>query len=69
VYTQPESIYLPNNTYQVFAIAEVDSSEVILSSFEMILNEDSDELFLIVEADTDSPTGYRIEMIKQIESE
>ena len=69
VYTQPESIYLQNNTYQVFAIAEVDSSEVILSSFQLTLDEDSDELFLIVEADDDSPTGYRIEMIKQTEDE
>ena len=69
VYTQPESIYLQNNTYQVFAIAEVDSSEVILSNFQLTLDEDSDELFLIVEADIDSPTGYRIEMIKQTEGE
>ncbi|ARD44375.1 DUF4397 domain-containing protein [Colwellia sp. PAMC 21821] len=69
VYTQPESIYLQNNTYQVFAIAEVDSSEVILSSFQLTLDEDSHELFLIVEADDDSPTGYRIEMIKQTEGE
>jgi len=69
VYTQPESIYLQNNTYQVFAVAEVDSSEIILSSFEMILNEDSDELFLIVEVDITEPTGYRIEMIKQTSDE
>jgi hypothetical protein len=69
VYTQPESIYLQNNTYQVFAIAEVDSSEVILSSFQMTLDEDSDELSLIVEADIDAPIGYRIEIIKQTEEE
>ena len=69
VYTQPESLNLQNNTYQVFAIAEVDSSEIILSNFEMILDEDSDELFLVVEDDADSPTGYRIEMIKQTEDD
>ncbi len=69
VYTQPESIYLQNNTYQVFAIAEVDSSEIILSNVEMTLDEDSDELFLIVEADINSPTGYRIEMLKQTEDQ
>ena len=69
VYAQPESIYLQNNTYQVFAIAEIDSSEVILSSFQMTLDEDSDELFLIVEADDDTSTGYRIEMMKQTEGE
>jgi hypothetical protein len=67
VYTQPESIILQNNTYQVFAIAEVDSSQVILESFELVLDEESDELFLIVENDINAPTGYRIEMIKQVE--
>jgi hypothetical protein len=69
VYTQPESIYLQNNTYQVFAIAEVDSSEIILSSFQLILDAESDELFLIAETDINAPTGYRIEMIKQTDDE
>jgi len=68
-YTQPESINLQNNTYQVFAVAEVDSSEIILSSFELILDEESEELFLIIEDDVNEPTGYRIEMIKQVEEE
>ncbi len=67
VYTQPESINLQNNTYQVFAIATVDSSEIILDSFELILNEDSDELFFIVEDDVNEPTGFRVEVIKQTE--
>jgi hypothetical protein len=69
VYAQPESINLLNNTYQVFAVAEEDSSEIILSSFELVLDEDSNELFLVVEDDADSPTGYRIEMIKQTDDE
>lgn len=69
VYTQPESIYLQNNTYQVFAIAEVDSSEVILSSFQLVLDENSKELFLIAEADDNSPTGYRVEMLEQTQGE
>jgi len=68
-YTQPESINLQNNTYQVFAVAEVDSSEIILSSFELILDEESKELFLIIEDDANEPTGYRIEMIKQVEEQ
>lgn len=69
VYTQPESINLQNNTYQVFAIAEVDSSEIILSSFELVLDEDSDELFFVVEDDKDAPTGFRVEVVKQTEDE
>jgi hypothetical protein len=69
VYTQPESIILQNNTYQVFAIAEVDSSEIILSSFELVLNEESDELFFVVEDDKDAPTGFRVEVVKQTEND
>lgn len=68
-YTQPESVYLQNNTYQVFAVAKVDSSDVILSSFELVLNEESEELFLIVEADINEPTGYRTEILKQTDDE
>ena len=69
VYTQPESINLQNNTYQVYAVAEVDSSEIILDSFELILDEESDELFFIVEDDINEPTGFRVEIIKQTEAE
>lgn len=69
VYTQPESINLPNNTYQVFAVAEVDSSEIILSSFELVLDEESGELFFIVEDDKAAPTGFRVEIINQTEVE
>jgi hypothetical protein len=68
-YTQPESVYLQNNTYQVFAVAKVDSSDVILSSFELVLDEESEELFLIVEADINEPTGYRTEILKQTDDE
>lgn len=68
-YTQPESLYLQNNTYQVFAVARVDSSDVILSSFELVLGEDSAELFVVVEADANEPTGYRTEVLKQTDSD
>lgn len=68
-YTQPESISLQNNTYQVFVIAKEGSSEVIISSFELILDETSDELFIVVEENSNSPTGYSVEKFKQTESE
>ena len=53
----------------MFAVAKVDSSDVILSSFELVLNEESEELFLIVEADINEPTGYRTEILKQTDDE
>lgn len=69
VYVQPESVNLLNNTYQVFAIAEIDNSDVILSSLDLVLDETSEEQFLIIETDVDSPTGYRIEQLNQIEED
>lgn len=68
-FVQPASIYLLNNTYQVFAVAEIDSSDVILSSFELVLNESSPELFFIVGQDASSATGFRIEQFEQIAKE
>lgn len=64
-YADPESVNLLNNTYQVFAVADVDSSDIILSSFELVLNEESDELFMVVENDENSPTGYSVEVLSQ----
>lgn len=65
-YAQPESINLINNTYQVFVVADVDSSDIILSSFELVLNEESTGKFLIVENDETSATGYSVNVITQL---
>lgn len=64
-YKSTNSIFLKNNSYQVFVVAEDNSSSIILSSFELILNEQSKEQFLILETSEDSPTGYKATMFTQ----
>ena len=58
-YIVPNSISLVNNTYSVYAIAQVDSTELIVSASELVLDEDSSAQFLILEADESSATGYK----------
>lgn len=66
-YAASNSLNLLNNTYQVYAVAKQESSDVILSSFELILDESSTEQFVIIETDDESPTGFSIELINQNE--
>ena len=65
-YAQEASIDLLNNTYQVFAIASSDTSEIILDNFELILNEDSSDLFFILEEDETSSTGHSVKIVEQV---
>jgi len=67
-YGQPRSITLNNNSFQVYIIAEDESSELILTTEELTLNEESEDLFLILEERADSPTGYKMFFAKQKES-
>ncbi len=64
-YSQAKSISLFNNTYRVYAIAKDNSSEMILASQELILNEQSQEMFLMIEEDSSTITGYRMQFINQ----
>lgn len=59
------SLYLKNNTYQVYAVAIDNSSSIILNTFELILDETSNEQFLVVETDDTQPTGYKISLFDQ----
>lgn len=65
----PETLVLLNNTYQVYAIAEIDNNEIILDSFSLTLDEDSEELFLVLEEDITAATGYRMQLFPQISVE
>lgn len=64
-YITPTSITLNNNTYNVYVIAKIDSSDHIISSSELILNEDSKDQFLLVEADESTSTGYKMSFSNQ----
>lgn len=65
-YTAAESITLLNNTYQVFAVAEENSSDMIIATTELILNEDSNNLHMIIETDESSATGYALTIANQV---
>jgi hypothetical protein len=64
-YKNTNSILLTNNSYQVFVVAEDNGSSTILNSFELILNEQSTEQFLILETNESSATGYKTTMFTQ----
>ncbi|WP_166425429.1 hypothetical protein [Paraglaciecola sp. 20A4] len=59
------SISLINNTYSVYAIATIEDSDIIMDSFQLTLNEDSVEQFLIFEADDSSSTGFSMTLVNQ----
>jgi len=64
-FASSESLYLKNNTYQVYVVAIDNSSHIILNTFEMILDETSNEQFLIIETDDTQPTGYKVNLFDQ----
>ena len=64
-YKNTSPLLLKNNSYQVFVVAKDNGSSIILNSFELILNEQSNEQFLIRETSENSPTGYKTTMFTQ----
>ncbi|ALO33388.1 hypothetical protein CMT41_00665 [Colwellia sp. MT41] len=64
-YKNTGSILLRNNSYQVFVIANNNGSSIILNSFELIINEQSNEQFLVLESSETSPTGYKTTLFNQ----
>jgi hypothetical protein len=59
------SITLLNNTYTVFAVAEIDGNEIILDELTMTLDEDSEDQFLLLEQDDASGSGYILSLFSQ----
>lgn len=64
-FASSSSINLVNNTYKVYVIATDDGSEIMLTTQELILDEDTNELFLIIEEDESSVTGYTMTKLDQ----
>jgi len=64
-YKSSGSLTLTNNTYQVFVLADDNGSVIILNSFELILDEESTEQFLVLEVDNNAPTGYKTTIFSQ----
>lgn len=64
-FADSELLYLNNNTYQVYVVAKDNSSDIILNAFELTLDEESKEQFMIVEVDDTQPTGYKVSLFDQ----
>jgi hypothetical protein len=64
-FADSELLYLKNNTYQVYVVAKDNSSDIILNAFELVLDEESNEQFMIVEVDDTQPTGYKVSLFDQ----
>ena len=60
-----ETLYLNNNTYQVYVVAQENSSNIILDSFELILDEDSTDQFIVIENNQTSGTGYKANLFSR----
>jgi len=67
VFATPSSVQLLNNTYQVYVIGRLGSTDVILSSSELVLDEDSKDQFLILEKDSTTATGYDMNFANQVD--
>ncbi len=62
---EPQDILLLNNTYTIYAVAKRDSSDILLISQELVIDEDSKEQFLILEEDASSASGYKVTLADQ----
>ena len=60
-----ETLYLNNNTYQVFIVAKENSSNIILDSFELVLDEASTDQFIVIENNVGSSTGYKANLFSR----
>ena len=59
------TLSLLNNTYDIYAIATIDGTDVVLDSMELILDENSQEQYLIFEQSTDASSGYQMLLVNQ----
>jgi len=65
IFANPSSVELLNNTYSIYTIGTLDSSEIIITSTELVLDEESKNQFIILEKDIDSSTGYKMTFANQ----
>jgi len=65
IFAEPSSAQLLNNTYTVHVIGSLDSSNIVLSTAQITLAEDSKNQFLILEKDSNTATGYKMTFADQ----
>ncbi|TLU67125.1 hypothetical protein FE810_02235 [Thalassotalea litorea] len=64
-FATPTEITLTNNTYEVYAVAQDDSSDIILASELLVLDQDSPNQFILLERDDSTSSGYRMTFTAQ----
>lgn len=67
IFANPSTVTLLNNTYTVYVIGKLDSSNIVLATTELTLDEDSKNQFIVLEKDADSATGYKMTFTNQTE--
>ncbi|NMP16078.1 hypothetical protein [Thalassotalea sp. Y01] len=67
-YANASNIELLNNTYTVYAVAKRDSSEILLASQAINLDESSQAMFLLLQQNEQSASGYDMTFANQKES-
>ncbi|MFT2090228.1 hypothetical protein [Paraglaciecola sp. 2405UD69-4] len=60
------SLTLLNNTYDIFAVATIDGTETVLDTMELVLDESSQESYLIFEQDIYASSGYKMLLVNQV---
>ncbi|GLX78595.1 hypothetical protein tinsulaeT_19350 [Thalassotalea insulae] len=65
-FTSDDTITLNNNTYQVYVTAKDNSSNIVLTSFALTLDESSRDQFMVIENDPYSVSGYKASLFDQL---
>ena len=65
IFANPSTVELLNNTYTVYVIGKLDSSDIILATTELTLDQESQSQFVILEKEADSATGYKMTFASQ----
>ncbi|MFT4928954.1 MAG: hypothetical protein ACI8WB_005074 [Phenylobacterium sp.] len=61
----PRVVTLPNNTFDVSIIVRENQSELLLSFEQLTLSADSGDMYMIIEEDANSSSGYSVKMVAQ----
>ncbi|MDT0596367.1 hypothetical protein [Glaciecola petra] len=59
------NMVLLNNTYQLFVVTEIDNNDIILHESTLVLDQESDDLFLLLEESESSASGYAVRVESQ----
>ncbi|GLR72170.1 hypothetical protein [Agaribacter marinus] len=59
------TLNLINNTYQVFAIAEIDGVEIIIDDISITLDENSSNQYLLLVSDAQRASGHKLQFVDQ----